>query len=181
MSKTAKIALFIIIFAAAGVFFLLNAAGNSLTPTSSTPATTPHSAPTIEAAPDTQDIFTLVNNERIKAGLPALTANPTLDATANAKCQHLIAENFYGHFEPDGTTPWIIMHAHGITYAHAAENLNHGDHRSQRVVESWMQSPPHRAAILDPRYTQVGTAVCHSDNYMTFGAEYIEVQHFIGY
>lgn len=128
--------------------------------------------------PDVHELFVDVNNERVKAGLAPLIEDARLDASAAAKCTDMVTMNYWGHNRPDGTEPWHFFAEQGITQLHLGENLAYGWPTSQSVVVGWMDSPSHKANILDPKYSDVGYAVCHSDNFAGYGAEDIVVQHF---
>ncbi len=123
------------------------------------------------------DLFVLVNSERTKASLTALSSNPQLDISAKAKCDEMVSDNYYAHKNPvtgkSGTDFIKDQRIRGAIYY--SENLNDGFvTRNSEFVDSWMNSPSHRAAILDPKYSQVGYAVCKSIQY-----GYIAVQHMV--
>lgn len=52
-------------------------------------------------------------------------------------------------------------------YAHTMEptRLYSDEEVAQRFVTGWMNSPPHRANIMDPRYTHLGVGVCKEGHY----------------
>lgn len=179
MSKSQKRLIIILLVAviAAGAL-LFRAANNSVTVAPDKPQTR-HFTP-VPTPPNAGEIFNLVNNERVKAGLPALTDDPRLDNTAATKCQHLLSENYFGHTEPNGTQFFDVIHAGGVIYHYAGENLQFSVNAAPKVVATWMGSPGHRANILNPRYTRAGTAVCHSGSYQGSPDVSLEVQHFIG-
>lgn len=116
----------------------------------------------------------LVNQERRKAGLPELAVNPLLDRSAAAKCADAQAKQYWGHDGPDGTTWYSFIRAQ-VQYRRAGENLAYGYQSAAAVVAGWMDSPGHRANILNPAFSEVGHAVCTSEAYPDYVA-----QHFIG-
>lgn len=129
---------------------------------------------------DLYSLWTLVNNERISAGLKPLSLNPQLDKSGQAKCDDMVARNYWSHNTPDGLEPWTFIEAENVNYYKAGENLAYGSADAQAVVNNWMLSPEHRANILDKSYTDVGYAKCISYNYLDQGPQVIVVQHFIG-
>jgi uncharacterized protein YkwD len=104
-----------------------------------------------------------------------------LDASATAKCQDMVAKNYWAHNDPTGRTPWHFITDQNINWHTAGENLEFGYGRSSdMVVVAWMNSPEHKANILNPTFTTVGYAICPDPNLASFGAGDVVVQHFVG-
>lgn len=59
------------------------------------------------------------------------------------------------------------MKALGITYKSAGENIAQGQRSPQEVVQAWMDSPGHRANILNGKFTHIGVGYVKSGNYWT--------------
>lgn len=114
-------------------------------------------------------IFILVNQERIKAGIPELKRNATLDAAAAMKAKDQVDNKYFAHTSPKGIDTWHWFKTAGYVFHHAGENLSQNYIQSSRergsfktsedVIKAWMNSPTHRANILDPKYTETGLAV----------------------
>ncbi|MET9393041.1 CAP domain-containing protein [Streptomyces sp. NPDC006624] len=98
----------------------------------------------------------LTNRERARAGLPPLAADPRLTAAAQAHSADMVARAFYAHTAPDGTRPWDRAAAAGSTRRAIGENIACGQRSPADVVEGWMNSPGHRANILQPGFTHLG-------------------------
>ena len=128
---------------------------------------------------DTAVLFRLVNDERMKAGLQPLLRDDQLDKGALAKCDDMVAKDYWAHNAPDGTEPWKFIDDTGVTYLKAGENLAYDMGSNSETVNSWMSSPGHKENILNKSYTDVGYALCHSDNFIGDGSKTIIVQHFI--
>ncbi|HET8614466.1 MAG TPA: CAP domain-containing protein [Actinomycetales bacterium] len=96
-------------------------------------------------------LLSLVNRERTSRGLAPLAAASCPDRYAESWAAHLAST---GEFAHQSLSP--IMSACGAT--RAAENIARGNISASAMVALWMGSPGHRANILDPRLTQVGTA-----------------------
>lgn len=102
----------------------------------------------------------LINREREAAGLRALTANSALARSAQAHTESMVAENYFGHYGPDGETPATRMRLSGYIYStnigyDIGENIAWGTlslATPQAIVAVWMASPEHRANILNPRF-----------------------------
>lgn len=106
-----------------------------------------------------QELLNLVNSERAKNGLPALTFNSQLSTAARQKAAHMFVNNYWAHFAPDGTSPWYFIRGQGYNYIYAGENLARGFTTSYGAVKAWMASPTHRANILSAQFKDVGFAI----------------------
>ncbi|MGH7234352.1 MAG: CAP domain-containing protein [Candidatus Saccharimonadales bacterium] len=118
------------------------------------------------------EIIALTNQERAAASLPALNINADLMVSSAAKAQDMINRDYWAHYAPDGTSPWDFISQSGYNYTRAGENLAMGYTSDQDVMTAWMNSPEHRANILDPYYKDIGVAVIQG---MLLGQETILV------
>lgn len=105
------------------------------------------------------DLFNISNQERVNNGLGALSLNSQLNSAAQAKANDMFADNYWAHVAPDGTQPWYFFAAVGYDYTSAGENLAKDFNTSAGVVNGWMNSPSHRANVLNSAYKDVGYAV----------------------
>lgn len=119
-----------------------------------------------------QEVIRLVNVERAKAGLKALTKDWELSRVARYKSQDMHDLRYFSHTSPTYGSPFEMMKAFGIRYRTAGENIAMGYRTPAAVVQGWMNSPGHRANILNASYTKIGVGYVASGNYWT--------QHFIG-
>ena len=119
-----------------------------------------------------QEVIRLVNVERAKAGLKALTEDWELSRVARYKSQDMHDLRYFSHNSPTYGSPFDMMKAFGIRYRTAGENIAMGYRTPAAVVQGWMNSPGHRANILNASYTKIGVGYVASGNYWT--------QHFIG-
>ncbi|SEO00472.1 Uncharacterized conserved protein YkwD, contains CAP (CSP/antigen 5/PR1) domain [Actinacidiphila rubida] len=103
-------------------------------------------------------ILTLVNQQRATAGCKALTASSSLDKLAQNFSDDMAARGFFDHTDPDGHTPWDRAKALGITNL-GGENIARGQSDAEAVMTAWMNSPGHRANILDCDYTTLGVGI----------------------
>lgn len=118
------------------------------------------------------DIFSLVNQEREKAGLPIFKISPELTAAAESKAADMKARGYFSHNAPDGKTPWLFIKAAGYEYEQAGENLAVNFKTPAGVVAGWMESPGHKANILNPKFWEMGIAVVKE------GENFLVVQEF---
>src|SRR5690554_2458889 len=105
------------------------------------------------------DVLTDTNTERAKSSLPALQLNEALSDAAFAKAQDMFTNNYWAHTSPTGVTPWKWLGDSGYNYDVAGENLAKNFPTAQDTVDAWMNSPTHRANILNNRYQDIGLAV----------------------
>lgn len=99
------------------------------------------------------------NAKRSSAGLPALSLNSQLSSAASAKASHMLANNYWAHTAPDGTSPWSFISGAGYSYTAAGENLAKGFYSDDGVINAWMASATHKANVLGSGYKDVGYAV----------------------
>lgn len=115
-----------------------------------------------EGALTRMGIFVLVNAERAKEGLSPLSYNATLSAIAEVKALDMITRAYFAHESPDGIDVSGLAERYHYDYINVGENLAMGDFVSDAdVVRGWMNSPGHRANILNPLYTEIGIAAVY--------------------
>lgn len=112
-------------------------------------------------------VVELVNVERAKYGLSALTLNAELSAVARAKSQDMKDNGYFSHTSPTYGSPFDMMKSFGIKYNTAGENIAYGYRTPEAVVEGWMNSEGHRANILNSSYKEIGVGYVASGNYWT--------------
>jgi uncharacterized protein YkwD len=106
-------------------------------------------------------ILWAVNAERQKAGLPALQSNGSLATAAFAHAGNMARQNVLNH-TLDGKGPADRISAAGYSYSAWAENIAHNYANAQATVAGWMNSPGHRANILNPNFTEFGAGVAYN-------------------
>ena len=115
------------------------------------------------------------NEERTANGLAGLTINTTLNQAAQAKADDMAARDYWSHNTPEGNPPWTFFTNAGYSYQTAGENLAYGFDSSADAVVGWMNSPGHKANILNNTYKEVGFGIANSSNYQGTGPETIVV------
>lgn len=139
-------------------------------------------------------IHELINEERIKKGLPLLTIDSKLSDIARRHSQDMLRRNFFDHVNPDGqdatsrgkSAGYPSHKDHGIyysiglgedifmTYMYDSIIYNNAvtsyDFKSleeiaQSIVKGWMESKGHRENILNPSYDHEGIGVAISKEY----------------
>lgn len=103
------------------------------------------------------NIIDATNQERIRAGLPPLKTNNKLEETAEIKIEDMVANHYFAHTSPEGKTVADLGTGVGYNYVVMGENLAVGDFtNAQDLLTAWMNSPGHRANILNPSYQDIG-------------------------
>ena len=99
------------------------------------------------------EVIRLVNAERAKQGLKALTANWELSRVARYKSQDMVDNKYFSHTSPTYGSPFQMIKNFGISFRTAGENIAYGQRTPQAVVNAWMNSSGHRANMLNSSYT----------------------------
>ncbi len=99
------------------------------------------------------------NSARVTNGMPSLEVNPLLTEAAQEKANDMAANGYFAHTSPAGLTPWHWFENVGYDFTYAGENLAVDFSDSQDVVTAWLNSPEHRANIMNQNFTQIGVAI----------------------
>src|SRR3989344_7479541 len=92
--------------------------------------------------------------------LPPLKENLILNAAAEAKLKDMFKNQYFEHVSPAGIGPGELVESAGYEYIASGENLALGNFDGDRdLVQAWMDSPGHRANILNMKYQEIGIAV----------------------
>ncbi len=109
------------------------------------------------------------NLERSKQQVSDLALNPKLNAAAQAKANDMVQRDYWSHNAPDGTTPWSFVQSNGYAYQSAGENLAYGFMNAQMIITGWMNSPQHRANVLNSNYQDIGFGITTAENFQGKG------------
>ncbi|MDO8552414.1 MAG: CAP domain-containing protein [bacterium] len=142
-------------------------------PLPSAPPVPPQSnvASQIEAA-----IFSLSNVERQKNGLAPLVVDSSLAQIARTHSADMLAKNYFSHTDLSGCGLSCRFETAHYYYSSIAENIHwmsgynlDASGSAQKIVNDWMNSPGHRANILNGTFTNtgIGVAVLGSKIYST--------------
>lgn len=138
-------------------------------PAATNPTTTPAPAatsipPVAALTADEQLMVDMINQERLAAGLNPVVADLRLTAVGRTKALDMKDNNYFSHTSPTYGSPWAMMQMAGITVRWAGENIS-GNKSVAASMAALMQSPGHRANILDPRFTHVGVGIAYGTAY----------------
>lgn len=122
-------------------------------------------------------VFDLINEERQAQGLAPFTTDNKLSSAARVHATDMACNDFFSHTGSDGSSVGDRVSAQGYSWSRVGENIyaGSGSYGSPRsAVEAWMDSPGHRANILDPGFTQIGVGyVYYADS--TYRNYYVTV------
>jgi uncharacterized protein YkwD len=104
------------------------------------------------------NVAVLMNEYRAEANLPPLHVDPSLTIAAEARMREMADGEWWGHEAPDGTPPFAYIPV-DYDYAFAGENLAAGFETARLLVQSWMESPGHRANIMGVQFADCGIAI----------------------
>ncbi|MEU3574263.1 CAP domain-containing protein [Kitasatospora sp. NPDC036755] len=108
---------------------------------------------------DAQQVVNLVNAERAKAGCGPVSAEPRLASAAQSHSDDMADRNYFDHASPEGDHADHRIEAAGYSWSTWGENIARGQKDPAAVMESWMNSPGHRANILNCSFKQLGVGV----------------------
>lgn len=114
---------------------------------------------TLASSINSQKLGELLNRERKSRGLSELIWESRLEEAAVKKGEHMIANNYFEHYAPDGTTPWYFINETGYRYKLAGENLAMDFTTCEAVHDAWMASITHRDNMLNPKYEDYAIAI----------------------
>lgn len=104
-------------------------------------------------------VLTIVNKERAKAGCKALTSNAKLVLAARRHSQFMADTGKHAHDGIGDGTPQDRIEKAGYAWRGWGENIAWGYTSAAAVMDGWMNSPGHRANILNCSYTEIGIGV----------------------
>ncbi|MFJ4277570.1 CAP domain-containing protein [Streptomyces massasporeus] len=108
-------------------------------------------------------VLSLVNKERAAAGCSPVTANDRLTQAADDYSDVMASSGVMSHTGPDGSTMTTRVEAAGYQWSTLGENIAQGQADAASVMKSWMNSPGHRANILNCSFKELGVGVHFGD------------------
>ncbi|MET9674431.1 CAP domain-containing protein [Streptomyces sp. NPDC006482] len=124
------------------------------TPTRPSPSTSTGDASGADST--AQQVIDLVNSARAEEGCGPLTGNAQLHQAAQGHSEDMAARDFFDHTDPDGDGPGERITAAGYAWSTYGENIAMGQQTPEQVMDSWMNSPGHRANILNCSFKEIG-------------------------
>ncbi|MFE7754561.1 sigma-70 family RNA polymerase sigma factor [Streptomyces sp. NPDC057429] len=126
-----------------------------------TPSSKPSVAPPPEPARPASDsvaeeVMNLVNAERAREGCGAVGTDERLATAASRHSADMVERDYFSHTSPDGTDPGARITSAGYRWSTYGENIAKGQTTAAAVMEAWMNSPGHKANILNCAFKEIG-------------------------
>ena len=115
----------------------------------------------IQSSSVASEVVRLTNSARSQNGYAALVEDGALSEAAAVRARE-IARSF-SHTRPSGASFSSALSESGVSYLRAGENIASGQKSASEVVNAWMNSPGHRANILNSSYSRIGSASVNID------------------
>jgi uncharacterized protein YkwD len=123
------------------------------------PATPPASG-SAKADPVLLELVQAHNEERAREKLPPLKLEPRLEEAAKVHAKDMADHDSMSHDGSDGSKPRERVIRAGYHYLTTGENVARGYRDVKTVMQSWMDSPPHKKNVLGD-FTEIGLAVAY--------------------
>ncbi len=101
-------------------------------------------------------VLELTNEFRAQNNLPGLTLNAELNATAQNHSADMANKDYFSHTGKNGSKPWDRAKLIGYEARAMGENIAAGQTTPEQVVQGWINSPGHRANLLNASFTELG-------------------------
>ncbi|HEX5504079.1 MAG TPA: CAP domain-containing protein [Thermomicrobiales bacterium] len=107
-----------------------------------------------------RQVLTTLMDARRAAGVPAPRLDSTLVGLARQRSTDMATRDYFSHYTPEGATIFTLLNASGTPWSYAGETIARNNYPSAQsagvAAQAFLNSPPHRAVILDPQYNEVG-------------------------
>ncbi len=115
-----------------------------------------------DAPAEAAEILKLVNKERTKNGLQPLKLDADIMEAAAIRAKEITTK--YGHTRPDGSDFYTVFDEVGLEHKKPGENVGYSSNdTAAHLMELWMDSPKHKANILNESFTRMGVGHCVND------------------
>lgn len=105
------------------------------------------------------EVLVRVNEFRQSYGLAPLARNAALDLSAQAHSEDMARRHVMSHYGSDGSDPSARISAAGYVWRTWGENVAYGWPTPAAVMNAWINSPGHRANLLNPNFREIGIGV----------------------
>lgn len=127
------------------------------------PSTPPAEIPAAPSAPswmtpDEAQAFVLLNEFRIKSGVPPVSAHQALTEVARLKASDMAENNYFAHNSPTYGSPGNMVRQAGISFRSLGENLSGAGNVRQAHIQL-ENSSGHRMIMLNENYEYVGIGI----------------------
>lgn len=113
----------------------------------------------LDIAPVELELIDLINQERLRNGLPELRIDARLMAAAANHSVDMAGNGTVAHRGSDGSEPDERVIREGYRWRYVAENIGCGQQEPQEILNSWLRSPGHRENLLSADASDIGVAL----------------------
>lgn len=118
------------------------------------------------------DMIYYTNIARINRGIFPLFIDPALVAVARIRSGEMASLNYISHTRQNETTAFTILDKIGYPYIVAGENIAKNNSPGSEAVDTafngFMDSPGHKANILNPEYNRLGIGYAERNGWHIF-------------
>lgn len=123
-----------------------------------------------------QQLFQAINRERAANGLPPLKWDEALANAARQHAEAMAAQRSISHgFVGEPSLPGRVTRA-GARFSWLSENVAAGPN-AQNISEQWMESPNHRANLLDADMDTIGAGAAERNGVVFAVADFSKAKH----
>jgi uncharacterized protein YkwD len=151
------------------------------TPVEPPPKVEPGSRPDYKVAFASSAVIAAVNHVRTSAGSTSLNENELLDLSAMNKAYDLCTNDYWAHIDANGKNGYDYVTDVGYQWSYVAENLAENYQQIDSAVAAWQKSPEHYLNMVNPVYTDIGSAAIVCPVYREVLNVPIIVNHFGGH
>ena len=125
-------------------------------------------SPALSMAALDQGVLTDINAFRTAHRLVPLRLSQQLSAAALAHTQEMATDGYFAHTSADGAAFWKRVQrfyaSSPWSYWSVGENLlwSSPDVDAAGALQLWLNSPEHRANLMNPRWREIGVAAVHA-------------------
>jgi uncharacterized protein YkwD len=109
-------------------------------------------------------VIALVNTERANAGCAALTADSRLTTAARGHSSDMASRGYFDHNTLEGVTVGTRVTNAGYRWSAVGENIAWGQATATAVMKDWMNSPGHKANILNCSFKNIGVGMAYNSS-----------------
>lgn len=115
------------------------------------------------AARQRQSLCELVVRFRARYGLGPVKLDLTLDLAAQFHAEDMSARNYFDHVSPEGTrvSGRVANYSSAGSFSNLSENIAVGSSSAETIMNLWINSPSHRANLLDPAFHRMGVGAAN--------------------
>ena len=117
-------------------------------------------------------VMKAINDQRAAAGLAPVQINAGLTDLSRYRSNDMASRNYFSHVTPEGGKFLGMLSDRGVAYKFAGEILARNNYPSEQAaqiaMESYLGSAPHKAIIMDGRFTQVGVGYAVGGEEMSY-------------